>query len=141
MVVRHGEKGRAKAAMQMTDLVAHLLTQPLIKPRQRFVKQENRRFQDEGTGKSNALPLPRGKLVNPAPLETFEGNNSEHVRCPLPPRRRVYPAYLKAIGYVLRDGHVRKQAEVLEDGIARSFVRRKWCHVAPTEKDPASVRL
>src|SRR5882672_2469748 len=101
--------------MQMTDLVAQLLAQPLIKPGQRFVKQENRRFQDECTGKSNALPLPRGKLVNPAPLETFEGNDSKHVRCALPPRRRVYSAYLKAIGDVLRDGHVRKQAEVQED--------------------------
>src|SRR5437588_853862 len=122
MVVCHGKKGCAKPAMQMTDLVAQLLAQPFIKPGQGLVEQENRRFQDECTGKSDPLTLPGGKLVHPAPLETFKGNDSEHVRCALPARRRIDPAYLEAIGDVLRDGHVRKQAEVLEDGIAGPFV-------------------
>src|ERR1700712_4871289 len=134
MVVRHGEKGRAEPTMQTTDLVAQLLSQPFIKLGQSLVEQKHRRFQNERSGESNASTLPGGKLVHPAPLETFEGNDSEHVRCALPPRRPIDPIYLEAIGDVLRDGHVRKQAEILEDGIAGSLVRRKRCHVGAAEE-------
>jgi len=50
--VRHGEKSRAEPAMQTTDLVAQLPAQAFIKSGQGLVEQENRRFQDDGTGKA-----------------------------------------------------------------------------------------
>ncbi len=66
--------------MQAADPVAKLLTQAVRRGPQWFVEQEPGGFQDEGAGKSNALPLSSGHLVHPAPLVTFQGNNAEHGR-------------------------------------------------------------
>src|SRR5712671_5892631 len=141
LVVSDGKKGRAKPAMQATDLVAQLPAQVFIEPRQWLIEEENGGVQDQCARESNTLTLSSGELVHAAPLVTFKGDDSKHLGRAPPSRRRIDAAHPEAVGDVLRDGHVRKQAKVLEDGIAGSFVRRKRRHVRTAEKDATCGRL
>ena len=63
LVVRHVDRRRLEALVQLLDLGAHLHAQLRVEVRQRLVEQEHLRIADDRAAHRDALPLAAGELA------------------------------------------------------------------------------
>ena len=63
LVVRHVDRGRAEARLELEDLGARLHAESSVEVRERLVHEERRRLAHDGATERDALPLPARKLL------------------------------------------------------------------------------
>jgi hypothetical protein len=128
--------------VQGDELLAQRLPQLGVQRAQRFIEEQHRRTQHEGTGQRHALLLATGQLMRPTAGVRTELDELQGGTHPLPPFGPVDAALpAQAVRDVVLDRQVREQRVALEDGVDRPLVCRHRRHVDAVEQDPAGGRL
>jgi hypothetical protein len=141
LVVRHIDRGDAEFGDDAADLGAHLEPELRVEVRERLVKEEDTRLEDERPGEGDALLLATGEFGRAAlaevahldHLKRFADTPPDFVSGPL--------SDLEAEGDIVGDGHVRPEGVALEDHAGVSLVRGQVADIAVVEQDPARGRL
>jgi hypothetical protein len=104
----------AESLLDAANLEAHLVPQLGVQVGQRLVEQQHLRPVDYGPRQGDALLLPAGQLVRTA---LGHGAQTHHVHdpgCLLADHGLGASLQLEPEGYILHDGHVRKDGVALE---------------------------
>ena len=138
LVVRHHEGRDADAALQRAQLDLHFLAQLGVQRAHRFVEQQHRRLNHEGTRQGHALPLAAGQLARKAAGHRREMHQFERVGHPFATLGHGHAAHLQAEADVVGHGHVRKQRIALEHDAQPALAGLVVGDVAAVENDVAA---
>ena len=109
------DDGRPGPLPDLLDLLVHALAGHLVERTERFVHEQDRRFERECPGDSHALLHPARKLPGVMPGELPEVDEVEHLLGPCLALRLVGAHDLEREGHVLGDGPPLEQDRRLED--------------------------
>ncbi len=140
LVVGHVDDGHAQGRVNPPDLVLHLLAQAAVESAQRFVHQDEFRFEDESTGDRHALLLAARQLRRLPVLKALELHQAERTLHPLPPKNRLDSADLERKGQIAAHRHVREQGVVLEHHADAPLVGRQIVNRPAADPDRARRR-
>ena len=112
--MRHVDRRRPDAAVQLEDLGARRDTQLRVEVRERLVHEEGRRLADDRASQGDALPLPPGELLR---LAVEQVANPEDVGSSFDPALNFTlrgPTQLEREGHIFINRHVRIEGVVLK---------------------------
>ena len=115
----------ADLALDFVDFVAHIDAQLGVEVGQGFIKEQDRRFHDQGAGQGHTLLLAAGQLVRRAVAKAFQPDHGHDVvDFPLDfVLRQLFD--FQAVGHVVEQIQVGEEGVALEDHGRITFVRRQ----------------
>ena len=116
-IVRHDDDGLAQRGLDAAELAVQLGARQRIERAERLVHQQDRWIDGERPRHADALALAARQLVGPAARESRRGrptssSSSRHAARDRGARPAIEPGH---DADVVRDGHVRKQPDILQD--------------------------
>jgi len=124
LVVRNVDRGLAKPALQIAQLLAHLNPQLEVEVGQRLVEHQDARFEHQRAGDRHTLLLTRGKLRRKSGRHPDEIDKLQHAADPVGDRRFAEPAQTQPERDVVEHRQMRKQCVILENKADVAAVRR-----------------
>ncbi len=131
LIVGDEQGGGAGRTEDVDDLIADPCPQVGVEAGERFVEQQERRLEGEGTSEGDALPFAAGEFVRVALVVAGEADELQHLGGASGPGLRVPDAESDVAGH----GEVREQGVILEDETDPSLLG--WQRASPVVDDVA----
>ena len=139
--MRHVNRSKAELLLQLADLNAHLDAQLRVKVRERLVKHQQLRLDDQRARQRHALPLTAGHLAREAVFKALKVDDLEHFHDFLLDGFLVHLAHLEAEGHVVKHGQMREERIALENKAEVALMQRNIRIVLAVEDDLAVHRV
>ena len=137
LVVGNVDAGDADALLDLADLRAHIDAQLGVQVGQRFIKEQHRRFHDQGPGQSNALLLAAGQLVRHAVFHALQSHQLQHIHNFFFNGSLVHLFIDKAVADIIKYIIMREQRIALEHHAGIPFVRGQLVDAHTVQQDLA----
>ncbi len=135
-IVGDVERRDAEPALEAADLVRELEADPRIEVRERFVEEQQTRFDREGPAECQALRLAAGELPDVALAQALEAEQGQHLAHTRGDRLLGPAAHPEAVADVPGRRHVRPERIRLEDERGVTPFRRQVLDGPAVHHDP-----